>query len=140
MPPKSSPVRAFRPLFQGAQHLIHFINVPDSPLVLDPSATVFHYAQGLFEGLKAYRDANGKITLFRPDMNMRRMNSSAARIALPVRVGITHMRCRCLTLVAYPSFRLSTATLSLTSSRSSSGLTQNGFPTRRGTAYIFVPP
>ena len=56
----------------------------DGPLTLDPSATVFHYAQGLFEGLKAYRDANGKITLFRPDMNMRRMNSSAARIALPV--------------------------------------------------------
>jgi branched-chain amino acid aminotransferase len=53
--------------------------------VLDPSATVFHYAQGLFEGLKAYRDANGKITLFRPDMNMKRMNTSAQRIALPVR-------------------------------------------------------
>ncbi|KAI0348712.1 branched-chain amino acid aminotransferase II [Trametopsis cervina] len=56
---------------------------PYSPLVLDPSATVFHYAQGLFEGLKAYRDANGKITLFRPDMNMQRMNRSAHRIALP---------------------------------------------------------
>lgn len=57
----------------------------DGPLSLEPSATVFHYAQGLFEGLKAYKDANGKITLFRPDMNMRRMNSSAARISLPVR-------------------------------------------------------
>ncbi|KAF7789876.1 hypothetical protein EIP86_000824 [Pleurotus ostreatoroseus] len=56
---------------------------PYAPLTLEPSATVFHYAQGLFEGLKAYRDANGKITLFRPDMNMRRMNSSAARISLP---------------------------------------------------------
>ncbi|KAI0803096.1 branched-chain amino acid aminotransferase II [Irpex lacteus] len=56
---------------------------PYSPLSLDPSATVFHYAQGLFEGLKAYRDANGKITLFRPDMNMKRMNTSAARLALP---------------------------------------------------------
>lgn len=56
----------------------------DAPLSLEPSATVFHYAQALFEGLKAYRDANGKITLFRPDMNMKRMNTSAARIALPV--------------------------------------------------------
>lgn len=60
------------------------IHSSDSPLSLDPSATVFHYAQGLFEGLKAYRDANGKITLFRPDMNMKRMNTSAARLALPV--------------------------------------------------------
>lgn len=56
---------------------------PYAPLSLEPSATVFHYAQALFEGLKAYRDANGKITLFRPDMNMKRMNTSAARIALP---------------------------------------------------------
>jgi branched-chain amino acid aminotransferase len=45
---------------------------------------VFHYAQCLFEGLKAYRDTHGKVTLFRPDMNMRRMNNSAQRIALPV--------------------------------------------------------
>ena len=59
----------------------------DGPLMLDPSSTVFHYAQELFEGLKAYRDANGKITLFRPDMNMRRMNTTAKRIALPVRLA-----------------------------------------------------
>ena len=52
--------------------------------MLDPSATVFHYAQGLFEGLKAYRDARGRITLFRPDMTMKRMNTSAARLTLPV--------------------------------------------------------
>ena len=56
----------------------------DGPLNLEPSATVFHYAQTLFEGLKAYRDDNGKVTLFRPDMNMKRMNRSASRIALPV--------------------------------------------------------
>ncbi|EMD41684.1 hypothetical protein CERSUDRAFT_79323 [Gelatoporia subvermispora B] len=56
---------------------------PYGPLSLEPSATVFHYAQALFEGLKAYRDQNGKVTLFRPDMNMKRMNSSAKRIALP---------------------------------------------------------
>jgi branched-chain amino acid aminotransferase len=46
---------------------------------------VLHYAQTLFEGMKAYRDEDGKITLFRPDMNMKRMNNSARRIALPVR-------------------------------------------------------
>lgn len=51
---------------------------------MDPSSTVLHYAQTLFEGMKAYRDQNGKVTLFRPDMNMKRMNNSAQRIALPV--------------------------------------------------------
>lgn len=56
---------------------------PYGPFSLEPSCTVFHYAQELFEGLKAYRDQNGKVTLFRPDMNFKRMNSSAARIALP---------------------------------------------------------
>lgn len=56
----------------------------DGPLALEPSSTVLHYAQTLFEGMKAYRDENGKVTLFRPDMNMKRMNSSASRLALPV--------------------------------------------------------
>jgi len=57
--------------------------VPYGPLQLDPSSTVLHYAQTLFEGMKAYRDENGKVTLFRPDMNMKRMNNSALRLALP---------------------------------------------------------
>lgn len=74
------------------QLLIYTFIFTDAPLVLEPSATVFHYAQALFEGLKAYRDAHGRITLFRPDMNMRRMNSSAARVALPVRtVSLAHL-------------------------------------------------
>ncbi|THH02861.1 hypothetical protein EW026_g105 [Hermanssonia centrifuga] len=60
-----------------------YISHADGTIALEPSATVFHYAQGLFEGLKAYRDANGKITMFRPDMNMKRMNASAERVALP---------------------------------------------------------
>ncbi|KAF8527858.1 branched-chain amino acid aminotransferase II [Hysterangium stoloniferum] len=55
----------------------------DGPLALEPSSTVLHYAQTLFEGMKAYRDERGKVTLFRPDMNMKRMNTSAQRIALP---------------------------------------------------------
>ena len=47
--------------------------VPYGPLSLDPSAMVFHYAQELFEGLKAYRRADGGIQLFRPDCNIERM-------------------------------------------------------------------
>lgn len=56
---------------------------PYGPLSLDPSSCVFHYAFELFEGLKAYRTPDNKITMFRPDMNMARMNKSAARICLP---------------------------------------------------------
>lgn len=57
--------------------------VPYGPLSIDPSSTVLHYAQTLFEGMKAYRDHKGTIRLFRPDMNMKRMNNSAGRLALP---------------------------------------------------------
>lgn len=46
----------------------------DGPLELDPSSTVFHYAFTLFEGMKAYRQEDGTVRLFRPDMNMARMN------------------------------------------------------------------
>lgn len=56
---------------------------PWSPLQLHPAAIVLHYAQTIFEGLKAYRHPDGSITLFRPDMNARRMNHSAARMAMP---------------------------------------------------------
>ena len=56
----------------------------DGPLAMDPSSSVLHYAQTLFEGMKAYRDENGRVMLFRPDMNMKRMNTSASRLALPV--------------------------------------------------------
>ncbi|KAF8895038.1 branched-chain amino acid aminotransferase II [Gymnopilus junonius] len=53
------------------------------PLALEPSSTVLHYAQTIFEGMKAYQDPQGNIRLFRPDMNMKRMQTSARRIALP---------------------------------------------------------
>ncbi|KAH0838607.1 aminotransferase [Lanmaoa asiatica] len=56
---------------------------PFSTINLTPAATVFHYAQSLFEGMKAYRHTDGTVTMFRPDMNMKRMNNSAARLALP---------------------------------------------------------
>ncbi len=51
--------------------------------MLDPATSVFHYAQELFEGLKAYRQANGSIVAFRPYANAARFNASAARMAMP---------------------------------------------------------
>lgn len=57
--------------------------VPFAPLTLTPAAAVFHYGAEVFEGLKAYRTADGNVQLFRPIDNMRRMNDSAERIGLP---------------------------------------------------------
>ncbi|KAK9451902.1 aminotransferase [Limtongia smithiae] len=57
--------------------------VPYQNLSLDPATCVFHYAFECFEGLKAYRDGQGKVRMFRPDKNMERMNKTAARICLP---------------------------------------------------------
>jgi len=56
---------------------------PYGPLVLDPATSVFHYAQELFEGLKAYRQSNGSIVTFRPYANAARFNQSALRMAMP---------------------------------------------------------
>jgi branched-chain amino acid aminotransferase len=56
---------------------------PYGPFTLDPATAVFHYAQEFFEGLKAYRQDNGSITLFRPDANAARFNRSARRMAMP---------------------------------------------------------
>ncbi len=57
--------------------------VPYGPIPLLPSAMVLHYGQEIFEGLKAYYAADGSICLFRPEMNARRMNRSAARLCMP---------------------------------------------------------
>jgi branched-chain amino acid aminotransferase len=56
---------------------------PYGPIELDPSAAVLHYGQEIFEGLKAYRHADGSIWTFRPDANARRFQASARRMALP---------------------------------------------------------
>ncbi len=56
---------------------------PYHALALDPAALVLHYGQEVFEGLKAYRWPNGDIYLFRPRMNIARMNRSAKRLCLP---------------------------------------------------------
>ncbi|MBX3092071.1 MAG: branched-chain amino acid aminotransferase [Cryobacterium sp.] len=56
---------------------------PYGPISLDPAAAVLHYGQEIFEGLKAYRHADGSIWSFRPDANAARMQRSAQRLALP---------------------------------------------------------
>ena len=57
--------------------------LPYGPIALDPAAAVLHYAQEIFEGLKAYRHPDGSMALFRPDANARRFNASARRLAMP---------------------------------------------------------
>ena len=56
---------------------------PYSPLVLDPSCSVFHYGLECFEGMKAYKDSSNQCRLFRPEMNMSRFLKSAQRLSLP---------------------------------------------------------
>lgn len=104
----------------SAQHGFEAPHIkPYGPLSLDPSATVLHYAPTLFEGMKAYKDANGVARLFResrapacvdcrvahctrvrdspltlvrltgPDKNMERMNRGAARLGFPVSSDVT---------------------------------------------------
>lgn len=56
---------------------------PYEPFLIDPSAKVFHYGQAIFEGMKAYKDDNNDVWLFRPDQNFDRFNKSAVRLAMP---------------------------------------------------------
>ena len=58
--------------------------VPYGPFLLDPATAVLHYAQEIFEGLKAYRHSAGSVWLFRPEKNAERLARSAHRLALPV--------------------------------------------------------
>ena len=70
------------------------------PLELSPATAVFHYAQSVFEGMKAYRHPDDSIHAFRPEANARRFARSARRLALPELPGIvslnwpTRMKCR----------------------------------------------
>ena len=57
--------------------------VPEGPISLEPACVTLHYAQETFEGMKAYRTAEGKIQLFRPEMNAKRMINSNARLCMP---------------------------------------------------------
>jgi len=56
--------------------------IPYQNLAVDPGASVLHYGQAIFEGLKAFRGVDGKIRLFRPQMNHQRMHASAERLCM----------------------------------------------------------
>ncbi|KAH3765913.1 branched-chain amino acid aminotransferase [Pelomyxa schiedti] len=94
--PKPKPVDKSKLLF-GRQFTDHMLLIPweaasgwgtpritaYAPLALDLSCSCFHYGLEVFEGMKAYKDAQGRVRLFRPMMNINRLNISARRIALP---------------------------------------------------------
>ena len=56
---------------------------PYGPVAFDLATTVFHYAQGIFEGLKAFKNDKGEVRVFRPEENFKRMNRSAERMCIP---------------------------------------------------------
>ena len=57
--------------------------LPYQSISIEPSASVFHYGQAIFEGMKAYKDSNDEIWLFRPKKNFERFNKSSVRLAIP---------------------------------------------------------
>ena len=58
--------------------------VPFGPIEVSPACTCLHYGQEIFEGMKAYRTAEGQVQLFRPEENFKRMNASADRLSIPL--------------------------------------------------------
>ncbi|KAG2905713.1 Branched-chain-amino-acid aminotransferase [Phytophthora cactorum] len=71
----------------------HPVIHPYGPMAIDPASAVLHYALECFEGMKAYVDAEGHIRLFRPDMNMKRLNNSMKRLLLPEFDGDEFTKC-----------------------------------------------
>ena len=69
--------------WSGARGWHDAATVPRAPFTLDPATAVLHYAQEIFEGLKAYRMDDGSFALFRPEANARRFQASARRLAMP---------------------------------------------------------
>ena len=57
--------------------------IPYADFSLNPAAMVLHYGQAIFEGMKAYRNPEGKVQLFRPMDNLQRFNRSAERLCIP---------------------------------------------------------
>ena len=55
---------------------------PYSSIAIDPAATVLHYGQALFEGMKCFRQTSGKLVLFRPDWNAKRLQEGAERLCM----------------------------------------------------------
>ena len=58
--------------------------VPYAPFTMDPASCVLHYAQAVFDGLKAFRSADGRVRLFRPDQNAARLNRSCEQLCIPM--------------------------------------------------------
>ena len=56
---------------------------PYGPFSLDPACAVLHYAQAVFDGLKAFRGKDGRVRLFRPQKHIERLNNSARRLCIP---------------------------------------------------------
>ena len=81
----------FGKVFSDHMFLMNFENgkwqkgqiLPFQNLSLNPASSVIHYGQSIFEGMKAFRTAEGKINLFRPDKNIERFNKSAVRMCMP---------------------------------------------------------
>nr|WP_294948378.1 branched-chain amino acid aminotransferase [uncultured Mucilaginibacter sp.] len=61
----------------------NFEIVPYGPIAMHPSISALHYGQAFFEGIKAYKHADGTVTIFRPDKNAIRFNKSAERLCMP---------------------------------------------------------
>jgi branched-chain amino acid aminotransferase len=72
----------------GAPRIVPFGNLP-----LHPAASSLHYALELFEGMKAYTDKDGNVRMFRPDMNMKRMNTTSERLCMPAFNGEELTKC-----------------------------------------------
>ncbi len=58
--------------------------LPFGPIQMHPAMSAIHYGQSIFEGMKAYRKANGEVAIFRPDMNAKRLAESCERMCMPV--------------------------------------------------------
>jgi len=78
---------------------------PYAPITLEPSASVFHYGQAVFEGMKAYKDDNGHVFLFRPQENYKRINENCNDCNVPLIFRIFYCRnCMCMRCWSHSSF------------------------------------
>ncbi|MEH6536394.1 MAG: branched-chain amino acid aminotransferase [Psychroserpens sp.] len=81
----------FGKIFTDHMFVCDFVNgewqqpkiMPYQAMSMEPSSRVFHYGQAVFEGMKAYKDDDGRVFLFRPEENFKRINKSSARLAMP---------------------------------------------------------
>jgi len=111
--------------------------VPYQDISLDPSAKIFHYGQSIFEGMKAYKDEQERIWLFRPLENQKRLNISAKRLAMPELPEAYFMEGLCALLKLDKDWIPTTADSSLYV-RPFMFASGNGFHASPSDAYTFV--